>query len=101
MICESCGVQIFVRGKRGISLFEKILKSLKSEVIKAPDQRHFRLIAVVNRISQLRAKALEFKNNAGILEMLIPSKETEKVMEMLENEAKRLEASLNKFDLRT
>jgi hypothetical protein len=90
LICEICGMQIFVRGKRGISLLNTKEQAIRSEKCQAPGERVLEITALSNRLRELREmlEKIELESFFEIFGKQPPEKAA------VEAEIKRVEARL-------
>jgi hypothetical protein len=84
-ICDPCGVQAFVRRKKGINL----LKELQKKNEKSPLFSSSKVLAMVNSLSHLKDKLSEIRGRKGILN-IFPDKELELAEKTLKKEISKL-----------
>lgn len=94
LTCDPCGIQIFIRRKEGIALFEKCLRFFDSNVISSPNPKFQRVIGLVNKFIFLRAKLSELQYSASPLDVLFGSNELEIAMDAIEREMEKIESAM-------
>ena len=67
-ICEPCGVQVFVRRENGIAHFNRLVKNLADKCLNNPTtgDQTFQIVALVNRLAELKNKLAEIRDKSGI-----------------------------------
>jgi len=98
LVCDPCGVQIFIRGRRGIELFRKIQDSFKNELV-VPETNHgAAVISLLTRLSELRTKKKEIEDGMNFLEALCPDDTQKSAIRVLDSEIQTLEAEIQNLD---
>src|ERR1700745_744954 len=57
-VCDSCGIQIFVRRKHGIEKLSKLIAEMESQQVysRAQSSKYLRILAILNEISGTKAQ---------------------------------------------
>jgi predicted RNA-binding Zn-ribbon protein involved in translation (DUF1610 family) len=64
IVCDECGVQLFIRNPKGISRFNDLVESGRA-VGTAPAGKGRRAVEIFNEIERLKAKRKEISNKIG------------------------------------
>lgn len=93
LVCDSCGMQIFVRGAKGILRLAEKENAIRQEIILSPGENVLAITALSNRLRELRALLADMKINSlfGILGKDNPDKLA------VESEIRRVEHQLRKI----
>jgi DNA-directed RNA polymerase subunit RPC12/RpoP len=67
-VCDSCGIQLFIRRKQGIEKLSKLMVELKNQEIysRASSAEYLQIIAILNEISATKAQVKKIENEAFI-----------------------------------
>jgi DNA-directed RNA polymerase subunit RPC12/RpoP len=94
-ICDSCGVQIFVRGRQGITNLEHLKKTLKERDLEFRERRAT-LLRMQGILMEIRGVEKEIAALSSVLDALIPNERKDRQRELLN---KRIETLLLELDL--
>ena len=95
LVCDPCGIQVFVRGKKGIQLLSNLQNVLKNQNVAPPGHNNLEINALSNRLMELE-NLLEKNETKNWFNLLISS-ETDPVSEALKAEILRIKNRLNEF----
>lgn len=92
-LCDPCGVQAFIRRKKGIRLLKTLATYLGDSPIAYPKGRGgaFTVLGLVNRLAQLKAKHQEIEDKQGWFDT---DEGLELATNALENEIQQVEGQL-------
>ena len=92
-LCDPCGVQAFIRRKKGIRLLRMLVTYLGDSPIAYPKEkgRAFAVLGLVNRLAQLKAKHQEIEDKQGWFDT---DEGLELAANVLENEIQQVEGQL-------
>ena len=88
-VCNSCGIQLFIRGKRGINRLERFLSSDIAQ--KTVSGSSWEIFLLVNRLEELKAKAEALKDKRGIF---LRDKDIELAFSMVKKEVDNLKKKI-------
>jgi hypothetical protein len=91
-ICDSCGIQLFIRGKEGIKRLRELMESGKLGFAKTADSA----IVVLNRLEQLKQQKAELENKRGLLSSILPDRDLENAIGATRTEIEQLQKKLAK-----
>jgi hypothetical protein len=92
-VCNTCGVQIFFRGKNGISRLRKLLEE-HDRIVGGPTAIATPAIALFNRVEQLRAQKSELKQRRPLI---FPDEALEHTISAVDLEIARLQVALERM----
>ena len=95
LICDPCGIQIFVRGKKGIALLSKLCNSLKSKTIAPAGQNNLEINTLANRLAELRMLS-EKAEEGNWLNCLFSDKQ-DPIQETIRAEIAKIESRLEQI----
>jgi hypothetical protein len=98
LVCNSCGIQTFIRGKKGIKLFSDLITSINTKENQEFNSRFLQLTALQGKINKFKAKRDKIKNDAAFWELMFPDKNRETIIASLDQEINRLEAELHSIE---
>lgn len=97
-VCNSCGIQFFIRGKEGIKRFEKLLNSQENQFIATANGigtgKSMEALSILNKINILKQKLQEVQEKKGLI---FVDKDIQKAEEIINMEIKLLRSSLSKI----
>lgn len=98
-MCEPCGVQVFIRRKKGISRLNELLKSIGTNAVNysGAKGRVLDLVAQINRLAELKGKLKEIQDKKGLMEFLTGDRSFSIAEKALEKEIHEIEISLNAY----
>jgi hypothetical protein len=91
-VCESCGIQIFYRGKLGIRRLHKIVHS--QTLITANGSDADLAVILYNRIQQLREQKSQLHVKQGFI---FPDPDLQNAISAVDNEIERVQGELDKL----
>ena len=91
-VCDSCGIQIFFRGKTGIRRLQEILES--ERLVSGTESNSGSAVAVFNRLQQLRAQKKELEQKQGLI---FCDEDLENAIRAVDNEIERMQGVLDKL----
>ena len=96
IVCDPCGVQIFIRRETGIELLNGLIISISRNKTSFffPSIGDPRLLALVNRMEQLQAKREELNSQVGIFNWEGSNKGKNVAIKALDGEIERLQKVL-------
>ena len=95
-VCESCGIQIFIRGKRGILRLREIFRS--QALITAEGSKADLAVILFNRIQQLKEQKRQLQSKQGLI---LSNLDLENAIRAVDNEIKRAQGELKKLSRKT
>ena len=93
-ICDSCGVQIFVRGRQGIKNLAELISTLKERDFPFQEHAHT-LYEIQALLTEIRGIEKEIKSMDSVLDILFTNEHKERARELLN---KRIETLLGHLD---
>ena len=94
-ICDPCGVQIFVRGRRGIENLADLMKTLRDRDF--PFREHAQTLYKIQAVlTEIRGIEKEIKSLDSVLDILFTNEHKERTRELLET---RVETLLGRLEL--
>lgn len=97
LICDWCGVQTFIRGKRGIKSFNQYQAALKSGGIIATGKNNLQITALINSLAELKAKLRQLEGFPNVFTYLIPEEQKELTVQVLHKAIWNVENQLKEF----
>ena len=94
--CNSCGVQIFVRGKTGIARLKEMANAGILVSVKTDSASHG--INLLNRLEQLKLQKEELKEKSGII---FKNENVENVIRMVDVEIEKVQGELARIAIKT
>lgn len=94
-VCNSCGVQVFVRGKTGISKLREMANS--GILVSGKKESLMRGIALFNRLESLKLQKRDLEMNRGIVGIIFPDENLENAISLVDAETKKIEGELAKI----
>jgi hypothetical protein len=95
-VCINCGIQIFFRGKAGISRLNKILEN---EILIAGNDSNASIATVLfNRIQHLKAQKADLEVKQGLI---IRDPDLRNAIRAVDNEIERVQGELEKMGRKT
>jgi hypothetical protein len=95
-VCIDCGIQIFFRGKTGISRLNKILEN---EILIAGNDSNASIATVLfNRIQHLKHQKADLEVNQGLI---IRDPDLKNAIRAVDNEIERVQGELEKLSRKT
>ena len=91
-VCETCGIQVFFRGKEGIRRLREILHS--QTLITAEGSKADLAVILFNRIQQLREQKKQLEAKQGLI---IRDPDLQNAIRVVDNEIKRAQIELAKL----
>jgi hypothetical protein len=91
-ICNLCGVQVFVRGKKGISRLSEMVKS--GILISSTEQSAMHGINLLNRLESLKLQKQDLEMKTGIIGILFPDENVQNAISLVDAEIKKIEGEL-------
>jgi len=91
-VCESCGIQIFVRGKEGIQRLREIFHS-QALITANGSQADFAVI-LFNRIQQLKEQKKQLQAKQGLI---LRNSDLDNAISAVDNEIERVQGELEKL----
>jgi DNA-directed RNA polymerase subunit RPC12/RpoP len=89
LICDPCGLQVFIRKQSGITRFNEIARI----ALPGANQPVF---AQIKQLQVLRQKQQEHEDQKGIIESIFPSEDTKLIEKALGQEITKAQAALAK-----
>ncbi len=84
-VCNSCGIQLFIRGKRGVERLRRFLSSDIAEKIVCGTS--WEILLVVNRLEELKAKQGALEARQGVF---LKNKDIEAALSVVKKEIRSL-----------
>jgi hypothetical protein len=97
LICDWCGVQTFIRGKRGIKSFNEYKAALNSGGIIATGKNNLKITALINSLGELKAKLRQLEGFPNVFTHLIPEDQKELPVQVLHKAIEQAENQLKEF----
>ena len=94
-ICDSCGVQIFIRGREGIKNLAELISTLKERDFPFREHAHT-LYEIQALLTEIRGIEKEIKSMDSVLDILFTNEHKERARELLN---KRIETLLGHLDV--
>jgi hypothetical protein len=91
-ICDSCGIQIFFRGKTGIRRLREILDA--KMLIAGKESETDKALTLYNHIQQLRGRKKELEAKQGLI---FRDEALDSAIRVVDNEIDRVQGELNKL----
>jgi hypothetical protein len=95
-VCIDCGIQIFIRGKTGISRLNKILQN--ETLIAGNDSNANIAVVLFNRIQQLKGQKADLEVKQGLI---IRDVDLKNAIGSVDNEIERVQGELEKLGRKT
>lgn len=91
-VCDSCGIQLFVRRKQGIEKLSKLITEIEKQQIysHAQSSEYLRILAILNEISATKAQIKKIEDSI----FLFPNNEQAAAIKALEEHLKSLVSKL-------
>lgn len=95
-ICDTCGLQAFVRYKAGIHHFQELLVSLdeSGEKYLSLNRSSFIVLSLVSRLNELREKLDKVNQNKSLSDYFLSDTESELAINTLKKEIKNVRNAL-------
>lgn len=93
--CNDCGLQIFVRGKKGISRLETMAE--QGILISATEESAAHGISLLNRLEQLKLQKQELEAKQGIIGLIFPDKNVQNAISLVDVEIENVQGELAKL----
>jgi len=90
--CNSCGVQVFVRGKKGISRLKEMAKS--GILISSKEESAMHGINLLNRLESLKLQKRDLEMKTGIIGIIFPDENVQNAISLVDAEIKKIEGEL-------
>jgi hypothetical protein len=97
LMCDWCGVQTFIRGKRGIKSFNEYKNSLQTGEIIMTGKNNLKITALINCLAELKAKLQQLKGNQTFFDYLAPMEKQELTVQVLHKAISQIENQLQEF----
>jgi DNA-directed RNA polymerase subunit RPC12/RpoP len=93
-VCNKCGVQVFVRGKAGISKLRQMADS--GILISGKKESLMHGINLFNRLESLKLQKHDLEMKRGIVGIIFPDENLENAVSLVDAEIKKIEGELAK-----
>ena len=97
LICDWCGVQTFIRGKRGIKAFNEYKTLLKGSGIIVTGKNNLKITALINCLAELKGKLKQLAGAPTVFEFLMPMEHRELSVQVLHKAISQTENQLKEF----
>jgi len=97
LICDWCGVQTFIRGKRGIKSFNEYKAALKGGGIITTGKNNLQITSLINCLAELKAKLLQLEGHPNVFTYLTPEDQKELPVQVLHKAIEQVENQLKEF----
>jgi hypothetical protein len=97
--CNKCGLQIFVRGKKGISRLQEMAES--GILISAREESAAHGLLLLNRLEQLKLQKQELQTKQGILGIIFPDENMQNAVSLVDAEIENVQGELAKLSRAT
>jgi hypothetical protein len=97
LICDWCGVQTFIRGKRGIKSFNEYKAALKGGGIITTGKNNLQITSLINCLAELKAKLRQLEGYPTLFSYLIPVEKKELPVQVLHKAIEQVENQLKEF----
>lgn len=94
-ICNDCGLQIFVRGKKGISHLRQMAEH--GILISAEEGSAAHGVFLLNRLERLKLQKQDLETKRGILGILFPDQNVENAISLVDAEIESVQGELTKL----
>lgn len=91
-ICDSCGMQVFIRRKAGISLLNKLQTDIQTTVFQSLE-----VIALSNQTIELNRKLKKLENQKGIFDFLENNSELDAAINLIRHEIQLINQKIEKL----
>lgn len=93
--CNDCGLQIFVRGKKGIFRLQEMAES--GILISVREESAAHGISLLNRLEQLKLQKQELEAKQGILGIIFPDENVQNAISLVDAEIENVQGELAKL----
>lgn len=95
-ICDTCGLQAFVRYKAGIRKFQTLLVALveSGEKFLSLNKSSFEVISLISRLNELKEKLDNVSQNKSLTDYFLTGTESELAEKALEKEIRTVKKAL-------
>jgi DNA-directed RNA polymerase subunit RPC12/RpoP len=91
-VCNLCGVQVFVRGKTGISKLKQMADS--GILVSGKKESLVYGISLFNRLESLKLQKRDLQMKRGFVAMIFPDESMENAISLVDVEIKKIEGEL-------
>ena len=91
-VCDSCGIQLFVRGKLGITRLKELVKS--ESLVSGKASTANRSVTLYNHLEQLKTQRAEMESKQGLI---FRDRDLENAISVVGTEIRRIESELEKL----
>lgn len=95
--CDDCGIQTFIRGKRGIKAFDEYKTLLRTGGIITTDKNNLQIMGLINRLTELRGKLRQVESQEGILNSFLSVERKDISIRVLYSVIRQVEDQLTEF----
>jgi hypothetical protein len=97
LICDWCGVQTFIRGKRGIASFNEYKTMLENGGIIATGKNNLQITALINCLAELKAKLQQLEGGSTMSDYYFRDEQKELIIKVLHKAIAQVEHELKEF----
>jgi hypothetical protein len=93
-ICDSCGMQVFIRRKPGINLLNKLLSDIRAGIAQGIEA-----MALSGQLIELNRKLKEIEDQQGIFSLFKPENELNTAADLIQQEIKTITQKIEKLKI--